>query len=320
VRLGLALLLVALTAQVAAADGSASFDRARARKQQLDFAGALADLRRGLADGGNVLSAVVDAYLLAGELAAGLDRTDEAVDAFQHALELDPARTLPDGTSPKIVAPFQTARTWAQAHGRLTFHTTDEPDHLVIVIDNDPLGLVAGAHAVVVDAAGQRSEVRVHGTAGIRVPRPAAFSTVGVEIVDAHGNELGNLSIVRPSVAAGPPSHHARPRLLARWEIWAIAALGTGAIGAVEGLRVRNAQDEWDRLRADDGAHDYSELVAVEHRGRNAAIGADVGLGLAAVTGAIAVVLAIRELGGDRDTLAIVPVSAGFGVGLAGQF
>ena len=97
---------------------------------------ALASVERLIAAGNTTEPArLAELHLYAGRLAAGLERPDAARTHFAIAIALNPALTLPAGTSPKITAPFEAARA---ASSPLRVHATPAGT----VIDADALGLV----------------------------------------------------------------------------------------------------------------------------------------------------------------------------------
>ena len=246
--------------------------RARELKQTLDFAGALAATERAIAAGDGDRARLVEAYRLAGELAAGLEREADAVTYFRRLLALDPDAALPAGTSPKIVLPFERARE-DLAGRRLEAHAGGDG----IVVADDPRGMVA--------------EVRAQ------------------SLHDRHGNTLW---VAPPRAVVDRP---ARPPLYARWTVWTSAAVGLAAAAAFTARELDDAQDEWDRLRGEDGAHDFSELRRVERRGRAFATTTNVLLAATAVSGTIAALCIWRDL---RATATVS--HDGAGVGIAGRF
>lgn len=102
-----ALAIVLVLAATAHAD---ELDDARALEANLAYEKALALIEAAIAHGNADSHRLAEMYLEAGKLAAGLDRALEAEDFFAHALAIDPTLALPEGTSPKITAPFYAAR------------------------------------------------------------------------------------------------------------------------------------------------------------------------------------------------------------------
>ena len=92
----------------------------------------------------------------------------------------------------------------------------------------------------------------------------------------------------------------------------------TGAASALFAWREQVAQDEWNTLRAQDGQHDYSQLVSVASRGQTYAIATDVGLGLASAAAIAAITLAIT--GRDAPHVTLTATRDDVAIGVAGRF
>jgi hypothetical protein len=117
------------------------------------------------------------------------------------------------------------------------------------------------------------------------------------------------------AIVKAPPRVHPiadpAPGVAARWSSWAITTgvvLGAGAFSA---WRFNLAQHDWDRLHGEPGMHDYSELTAVEDRGRRWGLAANIAFGVAAVTGITSIVLYYRQ----RHSHVLVSAT-----GIAGEF
>ena len=318
--------VVAVLAQVAFADDELA--EARRLEAALDYAGALALVDRALAHGGADPGRLVELHVLAGRLAAGLDRAELARGHFARALALRPELALPAGTSPKLTAPFEAARARSVP---LRLHATSAHGLVTLQLDADPLGLVAGIRVHVVDAAGAHAEVSER--AATRIVIPTGTTAIEIAALDAQGNQVW-LGAAPAEVALGaggvtggvtggltggtgaapqPP----RPHLLARWSTWAIT---TGVVAGAAGFaawRFRSAQHDWDELAAT-GTADYAELAAVEDRGRRWGLAANLGLGVATLTGLSAIVLYLRAPSpARRGSLLVGP---GPTLGISGQF
>ncbi len=332
-RLPCALLIAALAALAALAAAPAparaggladELAEAERRKAALDWDGALAAVERGLAAGDGTPARVAWAHRLAGELAAGLGRADEAAAHFARWLALEPDGALRDGVAPKIAAPFEQARARLAVDGPLRVSVTGGVGTVTLVVDGDPLAMVAGGRARWRDARGEPGGARASAGPPYVIDVPAGASRVEVDALDAHGNAIWTGLAEVGVIAGGDPQP---PRAWwARWQPWAAASAAGLVAGGVFAWRLDVAQDEWDRLRAEPGAHDYSTLVAVEDRGRRHALGANVALGVAAVTGVVAVIAALRDDGGeaaaDRRGVVVSAGAAGGAVGatLSGRF
>jgi hypothetical protein len=321
IAVALALVSASATVRAGSADDLAE---ARRLKAALDWEHALDAAERALDDGDADPARVRELHQLAGELAAGLDRDDVAIAHFEALLELAPDATLPPGTSPKITARFDVARARAQGRPALAIRLERRSASVELIVDHDPLALVAWVRAHVHFPSGAYSDpiVRVIpdlGSAAIAVPDGA--DDVQVFALDAHFNVVWSARAPAPLAPPPPPP----PAIHHDWTAtttWAVVAGGSLALGAIGAWRTQVAQDEWNALRADDGHHDYSALTAVETRGRRWALGADVAFGAAAVTGAIAIVVGIREARRAPDGVAVAPIVTrdALGVALGARF
>lgn len=295
------------------APARADDDLAEARRLEasLDYAGALTVAERVIARGGADPSRLAELHLLAGRLAAGLDRRERAEDHFARALALRPDVTLPAGTSPKLTGPFDVARVRALP---LRLHATANQGLVTLHLDADALGLVAGIGVHVVDAAGAHQDLTAR--AATRLAIPAHTTAIEVAALDNHGNRVwagAPLAAVSPTITpASPgrdtPARGPRRAAIARWPVWTAATTVALAAGGLAGWQVTRAQDDWDRLR-DSGTADYSDLAAVETRGTRWALAANVAFGLGTLTAITALVLYTR---GDHLTVSPAGIQGRF--------
>lgn len=284
---------------------------ARAAEATLDYDKALSLVERVIASGAATYPAkLVELELMGGRLAAGLDRRTQAEAHFARALAIDPAATLPAGTSPKLVDPLDAAR----AHStplRLSVIAVDGA--VSFLVDADALGLVRGIALTITEANGTRRTLVERGATRLAVPNGA--TAIEVAAIDAHGNVVWKG--VPPESRVMPPPSVTRtdgPGLATRWSTWAVVTgvvLGGGAFSA---WRFNIAQHDWDRLRDEPNRHDYSELTAVEERGRRWGLAANITFGVAAITGIATVVLFSRQRHGSH--VIVSPT----GVGVGGEF
>jgi hypothetical protein len=309
-----AVVAIAMVAGVARAGD----DLAEARRLEaaLDYAGAIAVVNRLLVRGGADPGQLAELHLLAGRLAAGLDRPQVAEGHFARLLALRPEARLPDGTSPKLTAPFETARARSIP---LRLHVTSARGLITIHRDADALGLVVGIQVHVVDAAGTHSDVTDR--ARVRIAIPATTSAIEVAALDAAGNRVWiGTAPDEPIVDAPRPPRVVfgeGPPFVARWPLWAAitgVAIGTGAVAT---WKFRAAQDDWDRLQRSGNA-EFSVLEDLERRGRRWGWTANIAFGAAVVTGLVSLSFYVR---GNHGPIAL-QVGPGPGAGLAvgGQF
>lgn len=288
---------------------------ARRLEAALDYAGALVVVDRTLARGGADPGRYVELHLLAGRLAAGLDRPQVAEDHFARVLALAPATTLPEGTSPKLTAPFETARARSIP---LRVHVTSVRGLVTIHLDADRLGLVSGIRVHVVDGTGTHGEVTDRRSPRIGIP--AGTTAVEVAALDASGNRIWIGPAPAEAAAGGTPPPQAivrgEPSLIMRWPTWAVVTGVVAATGGFAAWKFRDAQDEWDAARAD-GMHDFSELQEIEQRGKRWGMTANIAFGVAAATGIATIVLLVR--GEDEPALG-VGAGPGAGLSVGGRF
>ncbi len=275
--------VMAMLAQRAAADSVV--DEATRLQAALDYEGALAVLDRAIAAGGASIDDYAARQLLAGELAAGLDRADAARDHYARALAGQPEVRLPEGTSPKLVLPFEAARVRGAA---LRVHAARDGVAVALVVEADPLALVAGIAVGVADASGAQIVAR-H---AVRVAVPAGQPLGDVTALDAAGNEgwRGPAAVLAKPVPG--------PAAVSRRGIWwpFAAAAGVAAVtGGISAWQLSVAQSDWNTLRADNGHHDYSQLLAVQQRGQDWANAANTALVVAGLAAVVTVVQVLRH-------------------------
>lgn len=267
-------------------------DEARRLEASLDYEHALASVEAVIAAGAAKTPArFVELHMFAGRLAAGLDRGPVAEDHYLRALAVRADAVLPEGTSPKLVAPLDAARRRATA---LRVSVIAADGAVSFLVDADALGLVRGIALVVTDASGARRELVDR--AALRIAVPAGATAIEVMALDGHGNVVMKSVPPAPIAIAKPlPRVVERPSLPARWSTWAIASGALLATGAFSAWRFSVAQHDWDELRAEPDQHDYSALTAIEDRGRRWGLAANIALGVATATGITAVVLFYRQ-------------------------
>jgi hypothetical protein len=295
--------LVALAfARVANADDLAT---ARALEAKLEYEQALKIVEGVLANGGADPARYVELHLLAGRLAGGLDRPEVAREHFARVLALRPTTLLPDGTSPKLTEPFAAAK----ARTTPLIVKANARRGLVSIEATDALGIVSGiaVHAVV---AGEHADLVERGARRIVVPDDA--QVIEVAALDASGNRVWVGAPERETVIAAASGD--RP-IYAQWPLYAGLG-GVALVGAtLAAWRFSVAQDDWNRLDAQPGS-EFSDLEALERRGKRWGLAANVSFGVAAISGVVAVIVGVRSRN-DRD-VSISPTSQG--VAIFGRF
>jgi hypothetical protein len=287
-----------------------ALDEARALEGTLDYERALVIVDREIARGAATSRArLVELHLLAGKLAAGLDHPDVAQAHFARALALSPEVRLPDGTSPKITAPFEAAlATTPRLAITLSPRTHGADSVMHADVGPDPAHVFSGLRLV-----GPSSQPVV--AVGTEVAVPHGWAPSSVEAIDEYGNVLDRASVTAPEVPVVPVAPAPEP-IYRRWSTWAIAAGGALAIGGIGAARFGAAQDQWTQLESV-GGHEYSELATIEAHGRDWGLVADIGLGVASVTALTAIVM--YALHDDRPR-ALAPTASAGALGLAIAF
>jgi tetratricopeptide (TPR) repeat protein len=295
-------------ASVPAAHADDALARARQLEAALEYDQALAVIDAALARGGADPARTAELHVFAGRLAAGLDRAQVAEDHFARALAIQPATALPDGTSPKLTAPFAAA----QARTPPLAVAVTIASGLVTIAAHDPLGLVAGIAVHVVDPAGQHRDVIDR--AALRIAIPAGTTAVEVAALDRSGNRLWVGAPPPAPVVRAPlpptPARYARP---STWLVITGVALTSGALAA---WRFDVDQRAWDELRASGG--EFTALESLEQRGRRWGLAANVSFAVALGAGVTTGFLWLRHR--DEPRRAVLTLGPGAGLGVAGQF
>ena len=301
-RFAVLLVLIAVTGGARADD----LERARQLEVQLEYEQALAIVDEILARGGADPARYVELQMFGGKLAGGLDRDELAEQYFARAIAVKPDVALPEGTSPKIATPFLRARgrkypLLVSAHAK---------QGLVTLEVGDAIGIVRGI-AVRVQVGDKHADLVERSARSVMVGPDAKILQVAA--LDVAGNQLWVGTIHEEPVVVVPPRRELRPRI-ARWSTWAIATGVVASATAIAAWRFSVAQDEFDRRRAD-GITDFTELRAIEDRGKRWGLGTNVGLGVTAATGIATIVFALRG-----STRIVVTPGPGTGIGMTARF
>ncbi len=363
----LAVLSTVLPGRAAHADPgrrSAHLDRAIENIDALDYDAARAQLIAALREGGNRRADTVMIHRLAGEISAAFGNADEAAARFRLMLAVDPTAEVAEGQAPKVVEPYDLARAYIDENGALKAHLEREPDGdggvaLTVVVDSDPLHMVAGAALI------DRDSGKVHRAArgNDRLELPVAAGerrNAVVVLVDPHGNHLSEPMAaipppraqrtrvrraavvaatpapVEPTEAAAPAepaepvaeeiidegeAPRSRRPIYARWSTWAVAGALAAGTGLWFGMQARSDWDQLDTLIDDSASHDFTEARAIEERGRRNALIGNVALGTGVACGAVSAILLIHQLRGVRSrSVAVTPARGGGSVAFAWEF
>lgn len=300
-----ATLIVALAAAAAGAPAPARadvalLDRAQRAVDEIDYEAARSLVGQALDGGGLTTAELARAYRLAGEIAGALDDGAGARDHFVRWLLVDPGASLPDGSSPKIAAPFAEAEAEVTRLGgfRVAASVTRDGDTATVTLEaSDPLGMITSVRA----RAGTDEATAAGRTVELVVGAPDAPVELVVTALDARGNELAVRRVVARAEAAAVPDAPApttasgRFPTIVRWPTWTVVSLASAAAGGYFAYRVGQTEDELAALNADSEAHTFDEARALQDRGDRDARLANVGFGVAAIAAAVAVITFVLE-------------------------
>ncbi|MCC6994425.1 MAG: hypothetical protein IT370_07340 [Deltaproteobacteria bacterium] len=320
---GLCLVLCAVARPgVARAEDNAFLVQARADIDAVEFDKARESLERALLAGSNGPTQLAEIYRLSGEVAVAVGDADGAEQAFQRLLAIAPDSKLRDGVSPKIKSAFDAAAA-ALGDKRLRIDYVTGPGTITLVVDADPLDLVAGAAIDYVDAVGGRRTQVKKGKFRIEVSLDEAAPVphkVALAALDAHGNRLAELGSLReplavPAVATAPRKgagkrHRASRSFLGKGWLWAGLAVASAGAGTYFALQVKQDEDDLETLNKDSMNHSFSEARAIQDRAEDHALYTNISFGVAGGFAILATVLFLRgdpraEAGdGDGDASA----------------
>jgi hypothetical protein len=300
------LVVIALTAR-ARGDAPDDLGAARAALGRLDYGEALAAVDRAWRHGGSAAERVRELCALAGRAAASMGDGTAARLWFARMIYLDPGAALPAGTSSKLVRSFEEAR--AQLAGATLAGTAiRRGDSIEVALAPDPLALVAAARV------GGRTRP-IARPALTRLPWDGEARAV--ELVDARDNVLGTVEITEDAPPITPAhivtTRIARRPWYVRWQPWAGVAGTSAFAGGVALVVAYRADRRLDELAASGASATDAGVTAQLARLERAQWAARIGLGAAAVAGAIAVWRGVDERA-PRSELALVPVAGGAAV------
>ncbi len=311
-RIALVVAIVSAGSVAIAEDVAHDLAKARELEAALDYTGALRVVDQALARGGSDTFQYIELHLLGGKLAAGLDRAAEAEAHFARVLALRPDAALPDGTSPKITAPFAAAKAKSVP---LVIRVTSVKGLVTLVPSADPLGLVSGIAVAVVDRAGAHRDVIDRRSP--RIALPVGTTAIEVSALDADGHRIwSGPPPAEVSVDSPRPVTVDERSWIARWPAWAIATGAFVAAGGASAWRVKVAQDEFDRSRGDPD-RDFDELAAIEARGDRWALATNIAFGAAIVTGVVTTILVVR---GSESAVGVSATGSSASIGIGGRF
>lgn len=299
--------IVACLGRAAAADPRAELERGAAALDDLRYPEAVRLLDTAWRGGGSPPADLRRIFMLAGAAAASMGDGPAAKIWFTRWLCLEPSARLPAGSSPKLAVQLEAAR--RELAGRsLAAHAARREGGVAVIVDDDPLALVAA-----VRAGGQPQAIAVD------TVLPAA--TGPIELVDRYGNVLVELEAPAPesrpvqasraqqvaAVPATPVQRRTGQPWYARWPVWSAAA-GASAVGATIALYIAsNADARLDALVRDSADHEYSEARSEEQTLTRAQWTARIGYGAAIAAATVAIVYYLR----GREVRTVVTPSGG---------
>jgi len=214
--LALIIYMAAAAAVLAAAPGTARAEpdpdelvaQARQSMVQLDFDRAIRLLEKAESAGRSRRDTLILIYRSLAESRAALGQSDAAEGEFRRLLALDPEAQLPPGSSPKLTAPFRSARDAMRLRPPLDVTCQPGEGVAVLTITSDPLDLIAAARLVRTGDGGG-SVARARRKSGrariaIAVPPDAEPRELACAALDRHGNELARASLVATTPERAP--------------------------------------------------------------------------------------------------------------------
>jgi hypothetical protein len=349
----IAAVLAVACASSAYADDQTSLSQARRDVESSDYMAARSDLVSALNAGTADPDQLAEIYKLTGIVEAALGDTAKATAAFERWIALDPKAELPPGTSPKITRPFDSAAKAKPGKVQLKPETSASPPHLTVVIERDPLRLVARARVFVsVDGKGEiKLEAASRGQAKIDVDLPHGNRLdIRVEALDEHGNRVATLGShdvtivitgavdearvdLTPKTVAEHHEEHATPDdqpradtaegrpVVFKWWLWGAIAVAAGGFATYEGLQSRSDADALNKLNANSPSHNFSEAQTLQKRVDHEALLFNIGI---ATAGALAIgscILFLTEPRAHGDTtVGAAPTRGGASVVLERRF
>ena len=296
---------------------------ARSAMDELRFDQALLALDQAERGGGNGPSQMADIARMRGQALASMGRGDEAVTAFRRWLALEPHASLPEGSSPKIARPFEQAQKLAvplKVH-----HDVSSAGVVTLIIDADPLSMIAGARARFRNRAGIEQTVEGRGAQRVPLVLPGgARLEVQLAAIDRYGNRLDEIEgvTIEPGasvpVATGDHGAPGSPSVFSRWWLWGGVAVAVAGAGVAFGLAASSAQDDVKRLNMQSTMTpiDFAQAKAREDDAHTDALLANISFGVAGACAVVSAILLYR----DQTTVVAMPTRGGAAVSLSVRF
>jgi len=328
--------------------GTANADDALAKARKafddLDYPEAQTALGEAIAEGGHKPAEMIEIYKLSGIAAASSGDGKAATDSFKRLLALSPSATLPSGTSPKIAKHFAAASSFIKQQQPLSVknETSNDPPSVTIVIDSDPMEMIAKASVTfVVDGKPERTLDGV-GNDKIKIDLPHGKRIdLRIAVLDGHKNhlvEMGTRDV--PIVITGAeekPIVVPKEKIVAKtekpraplpwyfkWYLWAGAGVVFTGTATYFGLETRSDAKELQNVFDHDVEHSQADSYAIEDRARRHALFTNISFGLAGAFAIGAGILYILEPK-QRDVtpptgVSVAPTQGGGALVVEGRF
>lgn len=320
-------LLASLSLSVSAqAQNSSSLSEVRRAYADVDYERTRALAATAIHRGGSGRASTAELYLLWATAAAAVDKTDEARQAFSHALAANPELKLDRNLSPKIRGPYLEARgAMSGTDDKPPLDVTLRPRKQELELELHD-ALQVAATLLVSTRVGQSapfSRRRFEAAPTRRVPKPPGSELqFFVQVLDRYGNvlfELGNeeepqrllqVTSERPRRTQAEPASDASP-VPYYVTSGTLAVLGLAAGGAATAMLMRreDAAREWNSSACEHpGLTRAAQCSSVDDRRKQAQYWA---IGLSATGGALLVGSLVSFVLAPSSTRANVALDAG---------
>lgn len=303
---------------------------ARAAISEARFDPALLALESALREGKAQPEHLQEIYRLQGETLVAVGKAQEAKEAFKILLVLNPAASLGEFVSPKIVSVLDQARGEIAGGTLQSRHQLDPKSRLLeVFVDSDPLAMTAKVRLVYPRKDGSAARLSIPLEAGKAVFDVPGQASTGIELalLDRHGNvilawqveelpmvaitvvptEKGYSSVVSPGTG--------KQAIWARWWVWAGAGAVFATVGTVFGIASSSAQSDLDAVIDNPVDHFFSDAKQLEDKAKSRATWANVSFAMAGAFGIASGVMYWRARN-QESSLQVVPATAGTGASL----
>ncbi len=242
----------------------------------LDFDNARNEIKRALRSGENTPKQLERIYSLFAIIEASFGKVKLAVVFFRRALAINPSFQLPEGLSPKITKPFNTAK--VETNSRSLQLTTCSPSakNSVHISISDTNSLVKRIEAIIVDEDGNKCRRIARHKKDITFGfKKQTVRDVSIRFLDKYGNTVIdacklNIDPVEDKLEKSfQPDSNARPSpsWIGNWKTWGIASVGLSLAGAYWSERRNETKQELNRHIAKSEMYDFTSAKEIEKRG-----------------------------------------------------